>query len=84
MPGPMLGADSLPKMIVSCVGRRRRYSYRSACAGNAGFSSQLAPLARARVALLVATRQVIRNALAVLGVSAPDRMDRDTNAQESP
>ncbi len=35
-------------------------------------------LARARIALLVATRQVIRNALAVLGVSAPDRMDRDT------
>ncbi len=42
-----------------------------------------AALARARIALLVATRQVIRNALAVLGVSAPDRMDRDTNAQES-
>jgi len=40
-------------------------------------------LARARVALLVATRQVIRNALAVLGVSAPDRMDRDNpNAAE--
>jgi arginyl-tRNA synthetase len=36
-------------------------------------------LARARLALLVATRQVIRNALSVLGVSAPDRMDRDTN-----
>jgi arginyl-tRNA synthetase len=35
-----------------------------------------APLARARLALLAATRQVIRNALAVLGVSAPDRMDR--------
>ena len=35
-------------------------------------------LARARIALLVATRQVIRNALAVLGVSAPERMDRDT------
>ena len=35
-------------------------------------------LARARIALLVATRQVIRNALTVLGVSAPDRMDRDT------
>ena len=34
-------------------------------------------LARARIALLVATRQVIRNALAVLGVSAPERMDRD-------
>jgi arginyl-tRNA synthetase len=38
-----------------------------------------AELARARLALLVATRQVIRNALSVLGVSAPDRMDRDTN-----
>jgi arginyl-tRNA synthetase len=36
-------------------------------------------LARARLALLVATRQVIRNALHVLGVSAPERMDRDTN-----
>ena len=36
-----------------------------------------AALARSRVALLVATRQVIRNALGVLGVSAPDRMDRD-------
>ena len=36
-----------------------------------------AELAHARLALLVATRQVIRNALAVLGVSAPQRMDRD-------
>ena len=36
-----------------------------------------AALARARIALLIATRQVIRNALAVLGVSAPERMDRD-------
>jgi arginyl-tRNA synthetase len=36
-----------------------------------------APLARARLALLAATRQVIRNALAVLGVSAPERMQRD-------
>jgi arginyl-tRNA synthetase len=41
-----------------------------------------AELARARIALLVATRQVIRNALAVLGVSAPDRMDRDTETKE--
>lgn len=31
-------------------------------------------LARARLALLSATRQVIRNALAVLGVSTPDKM----------
>ncbi len=36
-----------------------------------------AVLARARLALLAATRQVIRNALAVLGVGAPDRMQRD-------
>ena len=36
-----------------------------------------AALMRARLALLAATRQVIRNALAVLGVSAPDRMSRE-------
>jgi arginyl-tRNA synthetase len=35
-----------------------------------------AALARARMALLAATAQVLRNALAVLGVSAPERMDR--------
>ena len=34
-------------------------------------------LARARLALLAATAQVLRNALAVLGVSAPERMDRE-------
>ena len=38
-----------------------------------------AALARARLALLAATRQVIRNALAVLGVSAPERMTRETD-----
>ena len=37
-----------------------------------------AALARARIALLIATRQVIRNALAVLGVDAPERMQRET------
>ena len=37
------------------------------------------------VGLLVATAQVIRNALAVLGVSAPERMDRDApESQETP
>ena len=41
-----------------------------------------AALARARIALLVATRQVIRNALAVLGVDAPERMDRDIEPRE--
>jgi arginyl-tRNA synthetase len=34
-------------------------------------------LARARMALLCATRQVLRNALAVLGVSAPEAMKRE-------
>ena len=36
-----------------------------------------AALARARMALLCATRQVLRNALAVLGVSAPEVMKRE-------
>jgi arginyl-tRNA synthetase len=35
-------------------------------------------LAQARLALLAATAQVLRNALAVLGVSAPERMDRES------
>jgi arginyl-tRNA synthetase len=36
-----------------------------------------AALARARMALLAATRQVLRNALGVLGVTAPTSMSRD-------
>jgi arginyl-tRNA synthetase len=39
-----------------------------------------AGLARARMALLAATRQVLRNALALLGVSAPDAMSREAVA----
>ena len=39
-------------------------------------------LTRARLALLAATRQVVRNALAVLGVSAPDAMERDSQEQQ--
>jgi arginyl-tRNA synthetase len=35
-----------------------------------------AQLARARLALLQATRQVLANALAMLGVSAPQRLKR--------
>jgi arginyl-tRNA synthetase len=38
-----------------------------------------AALARARMALLAATAQVLRNALAVLGVDAPQSMQRETN-----
>ena len=39
-----------------------------------------AALARARMALLAATRQVLRNALAMLGVGAPESMGRDTGS----
>ncbi|WP_431049184.1 arginine--tRNA ligase [Roseateles sp. L2-2] len=39
-------------------------------------------LTRARLALAAATRQVMRNALAVLGVSAPDAMERDSQEQQ--
>ena len=42
-----------------------------------------AALTRARLALLLATRQVIGNALAVLGVSAPPRMERDAEPAPS-
>ena len=40
-----------------------------------------AELTKARLALLVATRQVIRNALGLLGVSAPERMARGPESQ---
>ena len=39
-----------------------------------------AALAHARMALLAATRQVLRNALALLGVSAPESMGREATA----
>ena len=41
-------------------------------------------LAAARMALLAATRQVIANALAVLGVSAPEQMNRDSEPNQEP
>ena len=41
-----------------------------------------AALAAARMALLAATRQVLRNALAMVGVSAPDVMARDSPPAE--
>jgi arginyl-tRNA synthetase len=41
-------------------------------------------LAGARAALLAATGQVLRNALAVLGVSAPESLDRSTAAADTP
>jgi len=45
------------------------------------FLVEAADLARARLALLAATRQVLRNALGLLGVSAPERMLRETEPQ---
>jgi arginyl-tRNA synthetase len=42
-----------------------------------------AALARARMALLAATAQVLKNALALLGVNAPERMDRDTPTENT-
>ena len=42
---------------------------------------QTPELSQARVALLAATRQVIANALAVLGVSAPQQMNRETSLE---
>lgn len=36
-----------------------------------------AALKAARIALMVATRQVLRNGLALIGVSAPEKMERD-------
>ncbi|CAD5373127.1 Arginine--tRNA ligase [Rubrivivax sp. A210] len=42
-----------------------------------------AALARARMALLAATAQVLRNALAMLGVGAPQQMQREAPAAEA-
>jgi arginyl-tRNA synthetase len=41
-------------------------------------------LARARMALLAAAAQVLKNALAVLGVQAPQRMERDASVTPDP
>ncbi len=47
------------------------------------FLSDDAALTRARMALLAATRQVLRNGLAVLGVSAPQAMQRNETLAEN-
>jgi arginyl-tRNA synthetase len=44
---------------------------------------QAPELSRARVALLQATRQVLANALALLGVSAPEQMNRESQDSET-
>ncbi len=45
------------------------------------FMVEDAALARARLALLTATRQVLRNGFAVLGISAPESMARESNEE---
>jgi len=44
---------------------------------------QAAEMTQARVALLAATRQVLRNALTVLGVSAPEQMSRELTTENA-
>jgi len=44
---------------------------------------QAEALTRSRIALLAATRQVLRNALRLLGVSAPDQMSRETTTENA-
>ena len=44
---------------------------------------QAEALTRSRIALLAATRQVLRNALRLLGVSAPDQMTRETTTENA-
>ncbi len=48
--------------------------------GNERFLVSDAELAAARIALLTATAQVLRNGLALLGVSAPESMNREATA----
>jgi hypothetical protein len=79
----MLKLADYPEMLTRAAPTWRRTTWPSTCATwpapctagtrpSASWSTTPA-LARARMALLAATRQVLRNALAVLGVSAPER-----------
>jgi arginyl-tRNA synthetase len=76
-------ADSLSPHDVTFYLREVAGSFHSYY-GAERFLVDEAELTRARLALLVATRQVIRNALTVLGVSAPERMDRETDKKIDP
>ena len=77
-----------PPMLAAAAATSRRTRSRSTCASWRRPSTAITPrsdswsttptLARARMALLAATRQIVRNALAVLGVGAPERMTRET------
>ncbi|MEO8310293.1 MAG: arginine--tRNA ligase [Caldimonas sp.] len=78
--GPMLGtaAAALAPHEVAFYLRELAATFHSYY-GAERFLVEDPGLARARLALLAATRQIIRNALAVLGVSAPERMNRETD-----
>jgi arginyl-tRNA synthetase len=66
-------AQGLAPHDVAFYARRLASDYH-ACYDQVRFLVDDAELARARMALLAATRQVLDNALAVIGVSAPERM----------
>jgi len=66
-------ADALAPHDVAFYARELASDYHTAY-DQVRFLVDNAELARARIALLGATRQVLANALAVLGVSAPERM----------
>jgi arginyl-tRNA synthetase len=66
-------AASLAPHDVAFYARRLASAYHSYYA-DVRFLVDDVELARARVALLAATRQVLKNALALLGVSAPEKM----------
>ena len=69
-------AASLAPHDVECYLRELAGSFHSYYAAER-FLVDDAELTRARLALLTAARQVIHNALAVLGVSAPQRLNRE-------
>jgi arginyl-tRNA synthetase len=75
----MLGraADSLAPHDVAFYARSLAAAFHSYYAAER-FLVDDGALARARMALLAATAQVLRNALGLLGVDAPQRMERDT------
>jgi arginyl-tRNA synthetase len=78
----MLGraADSLAPHDVAFYARSLAAAFHSYYAAER-FLVDDAALAQARIALLAATAQVLRNALGVLGVEAPQRMERDLSTR---
>ena len=72
--GVQLGGTDLAPHDVAFYLRDVAVSFHSYYAAERFLVDGNAELTRARLALLAATRQVLRNGLALLGVSAPDKM----------